>query len=201
MHHTKSIYQYGKKAFLLTLLVIGISLNAIAQEKLSLERKRYKSVYLEFLGASNLIGISYDSRLSPTSHWGYRIGISYYQGGNSYSSPNRGVFFPIEFNHLIGKNKHKLEIGLGSNLGIYNQSISYIYASFTEDIDNQSAVIQSTSQTTFGYYLFSNIGYRYLSNKGFLFRIGLNPSFNFKDKHGITKEPSVYPYISFGYSF
>ena len=66
-----------KKAFLLTLLVIGISLNAIAQEKLSLERKRYKSVYLEFLGASNLIGISYDSRLSPTSHWGYRIGISY----------------------------------------------------------------------------------------------------------------------------
>ncbi|OUP88690.1 hypothetical protein B5F02_25670, partial [Bacteroides ovatus] len=72
---------------------------------------------------------------------------------------------------------------------------------FTEDIDNQSAVIQSTSQTTFGYYLFSNIGYRYLSNKGFLFRIGLNPSFNFKDKHGITKEPSVYPYISFGYSF
>ena len=32
-------------------------------------------------------------------------------------------------------------------------------------------------------------------------RIGLSPSFSFNDKHGITKEPFIYPYISFGYSF
>lgn len=37
--------------------------------------------------------------------------------------------------------------------------------------------------------------------KGFLFRIGLSPSFSFNDKHGVTKEPFIYPYISFGYSF
>lgn len=28
-----------------------------------------------------------------------------------------------------------------------------------------------------------------------------SPSFSFNDKHGVTKEPFIYPYISFGYSF
>ena len=72
---------------------------------------------------------------------------------------------------------------------------------FIEESKEQYETISSTSNTTFGYYFFSNIGYRYISTKGFLFRIGLSPSFSFNDKHGITKEPFIYPYISFGYSF
>lgn len=79
---------------------------------------------------------------------------------------------------------------------IYNEHISFI-----EESKEQYETISSTSNTTFGYYFFSNIGYRYISTKGFLFRIGLSPSFSFNDKHGITKEPFIYPYISFGYSF
>lgn len=102
----------------------------------------------------------------------------------------------IEVNFLTSGNKHKLELGLGSNLGIYNEHISFI-----EESKEQYETISSTSNTTFGYYFFSNIGYRYISTKGFLFRIGLSPSFSFNDKHGITKEPFIYPYISFGYSF
>lgn len=101
-----------------------------------------------------------------------------------------------EVNFLTSGNKHKLELGLGSNLGIYNEHISFI-----EESKEQYETISSTSNTTFGYYFFSNIGYRYISTKGFLFRIGLSPSFSFNDKHGITKEPFIYPYISFGYSF
>lgn len=189
----------AKRNFLLVLLALGFSVNVLAQENLSLERKRYKSIYLEFFGASNLIGISYDSRLSPTSPWGYRIGISYFQGGSSSINshrPNRGIFFPVEMNYLLGKNKHKLELGAGSGLGLYNEHISFV-----EETRNQQVMIKSAPHTTFGYYLFSTIGYRYLSTKGFLFRAGLTPSFNFKDKHGITKEPFIYPYISFGYSF
>lgn len=85
---------------------------------------------------------------------------------------------------------------LGSNLGIYNEHISFI-----EKSKDQYETINLTSNTTFGYYFFSNIGYRYISTKGFLFRIGLSPSFSFNDKHGVTKEPFIYPYISFGYSF
>ena len=30
--------------------------------------------------------------------------------------------------------------------------------------------VKYSSNTTFGYYFFSNIGYRYISTKGFLFR-------------------------------
>lgn len=188
-----------KKFFLLATFFICAFTNTFAQNTLPSKKTRTRNIYLEFLGASNLIGISFDSRLSPKSPWGYRLGISYFQGGNSFikeSNSNRGLFFPIEANYLIGENKHKLEIGVGSSLGIYNE-----HSSFIEDSNNKSETINSFSQTTFGYYLFSNIGYRYISTKGFLFRVGLSPSFNFNDKHGITKKPFIFPYISFGYSF
>lgn len=184
-----------KKFFLLALFVIGVFENIFSQDTLSLKKIRDKNIYIEFWGASNLIGISFDSRLTPISPWGCRLGISYFQGGNSYikgSNSNRGVFFPIEVNYLIGQNKHKLEFGVGSSLGIYSEHTSF----FIEESKNQSTTI-----TTLGYYLFSNVGYRYLSTKGFLFRTGLSPSFSFKGKHGVTKEPFIYPYISFGYSF
>ena len=173
--------------------------NIFAQDTLSFKKTRDKNIYIEFLGASNLIGVSFDSRFTPISPWGYRIGISYFQGGDSFikaSNSNRGLFFPIEVNFLTSGNKHKLELGLGSNLGIYNEHISFI-----EKSKDQYETINLTSNTTFGYYFFSNIGYRYISTKGFLFRIGLSPSFSFNDKHGVTKEPFIYPYISFGYSF
>lgn len=107
-----------------------------------------------------------------------------------------GYFSLLKLTSSPHGNKHKLELGLGSNLGIYNEHISFI-----EESKEQYETISSTSNTTFGYYFFSNIGYRYISTKGFLFRIGLSPSFSFNDKHGITKEPFIYPYISFGYSF
>ena len=188
-----------KKGFLLALFAIGVFANIFAQDTLSFKKTRDKNIYIEFLGASNLIGVSFDSRFTPISPWGYRIGISYFQGGDSFikaSNSNRGLFFPIEVNFLTSGNKHKLELGLGSNLGIYNEHISFI-----EKSNDQYETINLTSNTTFGYYFFSNIGYRYISTKGFLFRIGLSPSFSFNDKHGVTKEPFIYPYISFGYSF
>lgn len=199
LQRSKSINYMIKKGFLLALFAIGVFANIFAQDTLSFKKTRDKNIYIEFLGASNLIGVSFDSRFTPISPWGYRIGISYFQGGDSFikaSNSNRGLFFPIEVNFLTSGNKHKLELGLGSNLGIYNEHISFI-----EESKEQYETISSTSNTTFGYYFFSNIGYRYISTKGFLFRIGLSPSFSFNDKHGITKEPFIYPYISFGYSF
>lgn len=170
-----------KKGFLLASFAIGVFANIFAQDTLSFKKTRDKNIYVEFLGSSNLIG------------------VSYFQGGDSFikaSNSNRGLFFPIEVNFLTSGNKHKLELGLGSNLGIYNEHISFI-----EKSKDQYETINLTSNTTFGYYFFSNIGYRYISTKGFLFRIGLSPSFSFNDKHGVTKEPFIYPYISFGYSF
>ena len=56
----------------------------------------------------------------------------------------------------------------------------------------------------FGYFAFGNIGYRYQKPKGFLFRVGISPKFDFGDKNGIDSYVgilSLIPYLSFGYSF
>ena len=73
-----------KKGFLLASFAIGVFANIFAQDTLSFKKTRDKNIYIEFLGASNLIGVSFDSRFTPISPWGYRIGISYFQGGDSF---------------------------------------------------------------------------------------------------------------------
>ena len=62
-----------KKGFLLALFAIGVFANIFAQDTLSFKKTRDKNIYIEFLGASNLIGVSFDSRFTPISPWGYRI--------------------------------------------------------------------------------------------------------------------------------
>lgn len=189
-----------KKAILLAVLVISIPLNAFAQEKKSQKEKRDRNIYVELLGASNLVGISYDARIKKTSNWGYRLGISYFRsiGSSFYDSSNScGVLFPLEVNYLMGKKKSKLELGVGANLGSYSEKRTFmVYNEAQNTLEDRSI-----SQSTFGYYFFSNIGYRYQSTKGFLFRVGISPSFSFKGKHALEKKPFILPYIGFGYSF
>ena len=87
--------------FSISIYTIGVFANIFAQDTLSFKKTRDKNIYIEFLGASNLIGVSFDSRFTPISPWGYRIGISYFQGGDSFikaSNSNRGLFFPIVMN-------------------------------------------------------------------------------------------------------
>ena len=60
--------------------------------------KTYKSIYLELLGASNMIGVSYDTRIKPGSVFGYRAGISYFYGTNYNSYEGHGFSVPLEFN-------------------------------------------------------------------------------------------------------
>lgn len=56
-----------KKGFLLALFAIGVFANIFAQDTLSFKKTRDKNIYIEFLGASNLIGVSFDSRFTPIS--------------------------------------------------------------------------------------------------------------------------------------
>ena len=84
-----------KKGFLLASFAIGVFANIFAQDTLSFKKTRDKNIYVEFLGSSNLIGVSFDSRFTPISPWGYRLGVSYFQGGDSFikaSNSNRGLF-------------------------------------------------------------------------------------------------------------
>ena len=61
-----------KKGFLLASFAIGVFANIFAQDTLSFKKTRDKNIYVEFLGSSNLIGVSFDSRFTPISPWGYR---------------------------------------------------------------------------------------------------------------------------------
>lgn len=48
--------------------------------------------------------------------------------------------------------------------------------------------------------MFGDIGYRFTADNGFQLRVGMNPSFNFGDAHGLKKE-LFFPYVSFGFAF
>lgn len=160
---------------------------------------RDQSVYLEAMGPSNMLGVSYDARIKPESSIGYRIGIAYsgsitksFFGGKH---DQNSVSIPLELNYLVGKGKNKLEMGVGTSLGMYHNSGDYWTGNSEETFKKEHY-----SETTFGYYLYGNIGYRRISKSGFQFRCGVSPSFNLGDKHGVKKN-LFYPYVSVGYAF
>ena len=108
---------------MLNMLILSVGM--IAQNKVS-------SISLELLGAQNTVGINYDSRFKGNSGLGYRVGI----GGRRSIKKRmldqniKGVGVPIELNYLLGKKKHKLEIGFGASLGVYHVKETTWYSSF-----------------------------------------------------------------------
>lgn len=194
------------KQFLLKILLLvflAAPHTTMAQQK----ENTQKSVYAEILGASNLIGVSYDSRLKPDSPWGYRVGLGYTYSKNyglfSGSASLKGVDIPLEANYLLGKKRSKLELGLGLNLGYYTEKYDvYAIKNIGEEGEIPYYVEEYAgreSHNAWGYFFFGNIGYRYQPLHGFQFRAGISPSFNLGGNHAVTK--SLFPYISFGYVF
>ena len=100
----------------------------------------------------------------------------------------------------MGKKKHKLEIGFGASLGVYHvkETTWYYYQPVPPETEGHDEPYTSTSNL-FGYFMFGDIGYRYQRDNGFMFRVGISPSFNFGDKYGLNKS-AFYPYIGFGWS-
>lgn len=191
--------------YLKTLLIVFLAATqtAVAQQNESTQ----KSLYAELLGASNLIGVNYDSRFKPNSPWGYRVGLgyTYSKNYNMFSGSNslKGVDVPLEANYLLGKKRSKLELGLGLNLGYYTEKYDVWTLKKVSEEDGipyyTTEYAGEDSHSTWGYYFFGNIGYRYQPSHGFQFRAGISPSFNLGGKHAVTK--SIFPYISFGYVF
>ena len=99
----------------------------------------------------------------------------------------------MELNYLLGKKNSKLELGFGASLGMYQVkgTIGYV---------KDTGWFYTSSKTQFGYFFFGDIGYRYQRPNGFMFRVGVSPSFNFGDKYGLNKA-AFFPYIGFGWSF
>lgn len=184
-----------RKIFALSMMLLTAS-SMMAQQKV-------KSLSVELFGAQNTIGINYDSRLKGNSGLGYRVGIGFGYGDNSnlFDQNIKGVGVPLEMNYLLGNKHHKLEIGVGTSLGIYHVKETTWYYNQPVPPETEGQAEQHTSTSNrFGYFLFGDLGYRYQRNNGLMFRIGISPSFNFGDKYGLKKS-AFYPYIGLGWSF
>ena len=123
----------------------------------------------------------------------------------------------LEVNYLLGSQKNNLELGLGTGLGIYNvhetrgevvngpassltaEQQKHVISEYKTDNGTQTLLAYEESRNTFDYYFFGNIGYRHVSNNGFLFRAGITPAFTFsKDA---SKKVNFRPYVAFGWAF
>ena len=182
-----------------------IKLKSIYQEMVSF-MKPERSVYLELLGASNIVGVNFDSRFKAGSPWGYRVGLgyTYSESYNMFSGSSylKGPDIPMEINYLLGKKRSKLDLGFGLNLGYYTEKYKYWEYEWTETegiFHGEPTQEVNAKHKTWGYYFFGNIGYRYQPKQGFLFRAGINPAFNLGGSHAVTK--GIFPYVSFGYVF
>ncbi len=178
--------------------MLCIAFNIAAQETV-------RNVSVELLGAQNTVGINYNSRFKGNSGLGYRVGIGFGYGDNSglglFDQNIKGVGVPVELNYLFGKKRHKLEVGFGTSLGVYHvkETAWYYYQPVSPETEGRSEQYTSSSNR-FGYMMFGDIGYRYQCDNGFMFRVGVSPSFNFGDKYGLKKS-AFYPYIGLGWSF
>lgn len=194
-----------------------------------------RDIYLEIGGPSIMGGVTYEQRFNNHTRWGWRAGFGFgYSENNGFLTLNgstRAWTIPVGVNYMIGSRRNALELGLGVSVGLYNGHNDYgqleiideatynkikddphaFYAVYTGE-DGKPVYValesQHQSKTAFGYFFFGNIGYRHVSKQGFLFRVGLTPTFNFGDSHAVSVAwTDSYPkvgltgYLSFGWAF
>ena len=194
-----------------------------------------RDIYLEIGGPSILGGVTYEQRFNNHTRWGWRAGLGFgYSENNGFLTLNgstRAWTLPVGVNYMIGSRRNALELGAGVSVGIYLVHNDYweqdiideatydnlkdnphaSYYVYTGD-DGKPVYValysHRTSKTAFGYFFFGNIGYRHVSKHGFLFRVGLTPTFNFGDSHAVSVAwTDSYPkvgltgYLSFGWAF
>ncbi len=182
---------------------IVISLLALCCLSAVMAQQKTRSLSVEILGAQNIAGVNYDSRFKGNSGFGYRVGIGYGYGENSglFDQKINGVGVPLELNYLLGKKNSKLELGFGLSMGVYHieETAGYYYQPVPPETEGRVEEY-TTKENRFGYFFFGDIGYRYQRPNGFMFRVGISPSFNFGDKYGLKKS-AFFPYLGFGWSF
>lgn len=189
----------------LTLLLATFTMAAQeAQEPVEPRESPDHSLSLELFGAHNTIGINYDRRFKGKDGLGFRVGLGYGYSERSafligsYTYNIQGISAPLEINYLLGKGRHKLELGFGASLGFYWEKVrasGYFVPYGTYDYGKYDIYYK---RCTFGYFMFGNVGYRLQTRRGFQFRVGLTPSVNFGDKYCLQRD-WFYPYISFGW--
>lgn len=148
------------------------------------------------------IGLNYEIRLK-NPQWGYQVGMAYGFGRSSESlfgtSSHLNVYsVPMNVNYLVGQKKSALEVGVGQTLLYFKNEYDYVSLTFVGQ-GQATGEVQHATDKGMGYYMFSNIGYRYTGNGGFQFRIGLTPTYSWGGN--VEKGMTLGMYITLGKSF
>ena len=170
----------------ISLLLILCSITLYAQKKY---------VGLDLAGYNGLTGISYDSRFSETSKFGYKLGLTYGFEKNEgvshwYFTPVKAYFppngqichyysIPMNVHYLLGSQKNFLETALGVSV-------------FATDYNFKG-------NDRIGYFSFARLAYRHESTrKPLLFSIGIDIPFRTPGS-GLGYSLGFMPAISLGY--
>ena len=182
-----------------------IMILALLSSTLMAQERPRQAVFAEFLGASGIIGVSYDSRFKTSEHWGYRFGLSFNEGGESETfissdKDYQGPSLLVEGNYLIGKGRHFLELGLGMMHGFFKPLFDKDEMFYDGNPWSSSSSWGTSEDWEYGYYCYVDVGYRFQPVKGVIARAGICPSFVFGDEYGLRRS-FFYPYVSVGYAF
>lgn len=185
--------------------LLGVSFTGASQNtKLqnsdqSAELPIYRNVYGELFGASDVIGVNYDQRFKPDSHWGFRAGIGYgffSDSGLLGISSDHSISIPLAVNAIFGKKCNFFEVGLGYAPIIgFDKYESYWQPDGSFDMDHPTG---SKTETKYYSKIFMDLGYRYQKPNGFLFRAGISPSIVGELPWCLLR---FTPYVAFGYTF
>lgn len=150
------------------ILMIFISTMTFGQTEL---RKR-KSFYLEIAGSGGLGSFNYENLFykKNNAEYTWRAGLSF-----APIDKNNGtsIVFPVMINSIIGKNSHKLELGLGQGITI-------------------------TTKGSFFALTIASIGYRYQpETKNWFYRVTYTPLISYLLDFQIQQWGGV----SIGYTF
>ena len=115
----------NNKLIILAAIILA-ALSAAGQETVEPQAEPDHSLSLELFGAHSTIGINYDRRFKGNDGLGFRVGLGYGYSESSYfmglSHNIYGIAVPLEINYLLGKGRHKLELGFGASLGYYHET-------------------------------------------------------------------------------
>ncbi len=97
----------------ITILLVLITCSAFAQD----DSVKTKSVYFELAGSGGFGSINYEKLFSKKNNteFTWRAGLSLAPIDKNNGT---GIVFPLMLNTLIGKNAHKLDLGLGQGITI-----------------------------------------------------------------------------------
>lgn len=168
-----------------------------------------KSINLEIFGTSDFAGVSFDSRMSPDSKYGFKVGL----GGGFELYQNKKIYFykksalgfmrgtnvdfvvsmPVSAYRLFGREKHFFELGAGL--------VPYYGAFKDVDLVNYylTGNVQYHKYKAFNYYGFIDTAYRYEGER-LLLSVGLTAPIQTPGSK-FTQFMTFTPKLTLGYRF